>query len=142
MPVVGGRDPDGVEVLSGEELGIAGMCVAAGDGFAGVLESRLIDVADADDPDGGVGGELFEVVGPLLAAADQAHSDALVGGRGPFLAERRAGRADHRARQETPARKLGRHRRCPFLWTNVKGVLRLAELARGFKQKSRLGRVK
>ena len=83
VPVVGGADDDGVDVLAGQDL----VVVAGGEDvvapeFLGAREAAVVAVGDghqldAGHLDGGLGVEL-----PLAAGADESDLDVVVGGDG------------------------------------------------------------
>ena len=102
VPVVGGRDPDGVDAAVVEDLAqvldrLGGLARALLDHGDRLGQPIAVDVADVGDVHVAPGGEEPEVIAPHPPRADQADGDALLG-RAPRLHAKRQGRRAQGAR--------------------------------------------
>ena len=109
MPVVARRDQDGVEVLAGQQvpqvdvLGAVGVAVLLVHGRLGALTASALHVADGHHLHLALLHERAHVIAPAATDTDDAHGDALAGGRAPTRTQRR--RRDHRRKRDRRSRR-------------------------------------
>ena len=79
MPVVRCGDPDAVDVVPGEQIAIVEVGSGAAGDVTGAFPPRSVDVANGSDLDRRVVDQIAKVVGSLVADADHADGDPVVG---------------------------------------------------------------